>query len=370
MRRTPWTIAALLFTSLARAQYLDLDPNVEFKEVYARLGVEIPEKAARDPSAWLRLEELKREPCDQRSVRQLADSLDNRGYRRVAADALFNFVKDCGAPTSALHKSIDLLLRLSAYDRAVVVADYFVRVAPNDTNARYLRGLAMVGLGANGYAIADFANAIELYDSDRKTINSNVFFKMAEAYAAEKRFCEASTPIEMWVRLDPLSRDTPRTQKIIGDYEEKGQCRATEKPVVERFPMRGGARTVQVTAEINGVKGRFLLDTGASYLSLSSAFAKKSHVERPERADIKLQTANGPSMGVLTKVDRVKLGRLESKSVPAVIHVREDALGPAIDGLLGVSFLSRFDIQIVSGNFELRNRGAAAAQATPSPKRK
>src|SRR5438093_13602264 len=41
-------------------------PTRFFSGVYERLG-ELPARAARDPYVWLRLEDLKREPCDQKS---------------------------------------------------------------------------------------------------------------------------------------------------------------------------------------------------------------------------------------------------------------------------------------------------------------
>src|SRR5436853_434574 len=75
------------------AGYLDDNPDELFAAVYERLGA-LPVRAARDPFVWLRLEELKREPCDQKSVGDLALMLDKLGYRREAADGLFRFVKN------------------------------------------------------------------------------------------------------------------------------------------------------------------------------------------------------------------------------------------------------------------------------------
>src|SRR5947208_16865421 len=69
------------------AGYLDDNPDEMFAAVYERLGA-LPVRAARDPFVWLRLEELKREPCDQKSIGDLALMLDKLGYRREAADGL------------------------------------------------------------------------------------------------------------------------------------------------------------------------------------------------------------------------------------------------------------------------------------------
>src|SRR5947207_1537557 len=91
--------ALLLFATLAPAiaGYQDENPDEVFSGVYERLGA-LPVKAARDPYIWLRLEELKREPCDQKSIGDLAVALDKTGYRREAANGLYKFVLNCGAP--------------------------------------------------------------------------------------------------------------------------------------------------------------------------------------------------------------------------------------------------------------------------------
>jgi len=118
------------------AGYLDDNPDEMFATVYERLGA-LPVRAARDPFVWLRLEELKREPCDQKSIGDLALMLDKLGYRREATDGLFRFVKNCGAPLSALNQSVGIYLKLTDYPRAVEAADELVRRAPSDRNARY-----------------------------------------------------------------------------------------------------------------------------------------------------------------------------------------------------------------------------------------
>ena len=104
MLRRSCLIALLLLAvpDVVRAGYQDENPDEVFSGVYDRLGA-LPLRAARDPYVWLRLEELKREPCDQKSIADLALALDKFGYRREAANGLYNFVRNCGAPLSALH---------------------------------------------------------------------------------------------------------------------------------------------------------------------------------------------------------------------------------------------------------------------------
>jgi aspartyl protease family protein len=340
----------------ASAGYLDEVGSETFAEVYQQLGITLPEQTAHDPQIWSTLSHLKRESCDQKSLDDLAILLDRLGYRREAAVGQYNFVKKCGGPTIALHKSIDLLLKLSDFVQALEVADEFVRRAPTTANAHYLRGVALHGVGDHNRALIDFANAIELY-GDRSKISSTVFLRMADAYAKLERYCEAVTPILTWVAIDPLHRDNSRSQKIIADYELKGNCAASNEFRKERFAAPAGGRVILAKVEINGIKGVFIIDTGASYVSLKKDFADRAKIAYANGGEITLSTANGLAKGKLAKAEAVGLGKLRASNVPVVVQDTDArSYGSGVDGLLGMSFLSRFDLQISGGFIEIHTR--------------
>ena len=215
----------------------------------------------------------------------MAAALEKLGYRREAATGLYKFVKTCGAPPIALHRSIDIFQKLSDHAMAVEVADEFVKCWPNNDDAHYLSGTALAAAGYRERALADFANAIELYPHDKKTIASTAFMRMAETYAALGRYCEAATPILTWVALDPITRDNSRTQKIISDYEQRGNCTVAKEGHTEKYPV-GANHTVIVKAEINGVRGTFVVDTGASFVSVKSTFAERAKIPQTGTTEI------------------------------------------------------------------------------------
>jgi aspartyl protease family protein len=350
-------VLALACAPPAHAGYLDENPDEVFAAVYERLGA-LPLRAARDPYVWLRLQELSRERCDQKSIDDLAVALDKLGYRREAATALYNFVKGCGAPVTALHKSTQIFLNLTDYAMAAEVADEFIRRAPDDHNAHYLRGVSFEGLGDYTRALTDYADAVELFGTDKKSLASTVYQHMAKSYAALGRYCEAAVPIMTWVALDPATRDTSQSQKIIADYERKGACATSKDAQRERYPLRGGGHVVTVKVEINGVRGTFLLDTGATWVSVKSEFAARAKIP-PSGPTVTLATANGLTKGTLTRSDKVRLGRLEAANVPTVVQkIDEKSYGAGVDGLLGMSFLSRFEVQLGRDFVEVRTRPA------------
>ena len=201
-------VIALLFAAssgIAHAGYLDENPDEVFEGVYERIGT-LPVQAARDPFVCLRLQELKREPCDQKSIQDLAMMLDRLGYRRQAAEGLYKFVLSCGAPVNALHRSVDIYLKLTDYPKAVEAADEYVRRAPSNREAHYLRGLALDGAGDYKRALADYSDAIGLFGPDKRGISSRVFLKMAATYAALRRSRTRSNDDDRWSVVAPDSR--------------------------------------------------------------------------------------------------------------------------------------------------------------------
>ncbi len=91
-------------------------------------------------------------------------------------------------------------------------------------------------------------------------------------------------------------------------------------------------------AEINGERFEVIIDTGASYVTLTYADAEDAgHDPGNLRYNVKLRTANGTSKGALTKLDDVTVHGITVNNVKAVVTER-GTLGIT---LLGMSYLSR-----------------------------
>ena len=61
---------------------------------------------------------------------------------------------------------------------------------------------------------------------------------------------------------------------------------------------------------------------------------------------------NGATTATLASLDSVKLAGLSASAVPAIVASK--SLGDGIDGLLGMSFLSRFTVVIEDREIQLR----------------
>lgn len=93
-----------------------------------------------------------------------------------------------------------------------------------------------------------------------------------------------------------------------------------------------------LTATVNGVELRFMVDTGASQLVLTQRDAAKVGIDPASLAWLgQAQTANGMVATAPVRLDTVDLGPIHDRNVPAVVN--RGALGTS---LMGMAYLTRF----------------------------
>jgi clan AA aspartic protease (TIGR02281 family) len=110
---------------------------------------------------------------------------------------------------------------------------------------------------------------------------------------------------------------------------------------------RGGSALVP--ARINGeLVGVFILDTGASYTSVSTAIANRLGIPTGG-ASVRLATASGVIQAPLVVVDEVDVGGAVARHVPVVVHDLP-GMPSNVAGLLGISFLERFRVNLDIGS--------------------
>ena len=101
-------------------------------------------------------------------------------------------------------------------------------------------------------------------------------------------------------------------------------------------PDRSGQYEAEV--EIDGQRLPVMIDTGATFLTLSYEDAQRLGIRlMPSDYAYKASTANGISMVGKVQLPRVTLGSITVRDVPALVCGR----GQLVQSLLGMSFLSR-----------------------------
>lgn len=110
---------------------------------------------------------------------------------------------------------------------------------------------------------------------------------------------------------------------------------------------RGRAGEFTVGAQINGAKVSMALDTGASAVVLTQDAAKAAGLPLEVLVyDVSVDTANGRARAASVTLDRVGIGGIVERAVPALIAQP----GQLKTSLLGMSFLNRLEGWEVRGD--------------------
>jgi len=130
---------------------------------------------------------------------------------------------------------------------------------------------------------------------------------------------------------------------LLNNYLEKQ--RNPNNKVVTSFDGEKRSITLQrgrygqylVSGTINGAKADFLVDTGASSVSIPVEIADNAGLTRG--APISISTANGIGTAYRTKIDYLKIGDLEIRNANAHINP-----GLSDEVLLGMSILQNYEL--------------------------
>jgi clan AA aspartic protease (TIGR02281 family) len=109
----------------------------------------------------------------------------------------------------------------------------------------------------------------------------------------------------------------------------------------------------RANGNINGVALPMMVDTGATFVVLPSALAKRAGVRLANRRSVSSTTANGTVQGVYVILDEVSFAGQTVRGVPAVVQMT----GTPYPGvLLGMSYLDNFELSINRGVLSLSRR--------------
>lgn len=100
-----------------------------------------------------------------------------------------------------------------------------------------------------------------------------------------------------------------------------------------------------ISAEVNGVPRRFLVDTGATLTAIAPVTAERAGIEPQKmRPPVIMKTANGAAAAQLSTIDELRVGNVLARGLDAVIA---PAMGNV--NVLGMNFLSRLASWRVEG---------------------
>lgn len=297
-----------------------------------------------------RLTRAYNEPCDWNAVHNLSEQLSKDGQRRNAAILYEYYDSSCGKANTATWYAANIYEQIGDHSAALRAIGRYIEDTAENPGGYYLRARSNEALGNMDQAISDYLTAISLINDPSKT-SYGVFKRLSLTYEAKGEFCEAASAVQTWVAANG-EHDNSQLNFLVGNLKKKGDCTtdyATGQDTFRHQPDASGV--IHVDAYVNGVKGRFVVDTGAALVSVSRSFAERAGLKPSKDSEILLSTANGITKGNRVTIDSVRVGKVKAEKVLGVAMQQSDALGNDIDGLLGRSFLARFDITFKKGRW-------------------
>jgi predicted aspartyl protease len=133
------------------------------------------------------------------------------------------------------------------------------------------------------------------------------------------------------------------------------------------FPIRVTPTRIFVDAKVNGVPGRFILDTGASNIALFDEFANKAHVKTEERS--RVGGLAGTQSAYIRKADTIEIGGNTLSNV--IVRTFDDehrfvdkADNEQPDGLMGFDVFAGAIVELSLSTSTMRITDPAAGPAT------
>ena len=293
---------------------------------------------------------VEKEPCEKDKILTLAEAYLRAEDPRRCLALSTAYLSKCGDWPRLRWSRYSAFKRLSEYDNAVAEASLLIESSPYDHDYWWWRAQVHEQASRLEEAADDYRQALIIEPK-----LGNIPFNLAAVYEKLGRPCDAIWPLEQFLSTHPEHLDNRRVRAQLDRYYEDSRCAAIRGTGNFTLRFAPGSSVILTDATVNGVKGRFIIDTGATLVALTPKFAKKAHLEGVMSTKITLQTAGGIKFGRLFHTEKIQLGGVIAHRGPAVLI--ENDLGNA-DGLLGMSFLSRFGMQLnqQSGTLSLSQR--------------
>lgn len=229
-----------------------------------------------------------------------------------------------------------------------------------------IRFLAIIVLFVAGFTIEAGADTVHLKNGrsieglvekeDEETVVLNVGFGTVKFKKTEIENIEKSKPGETEaIEKEWQTREKMETEKRQKRQQELEEARRKKELEPKEVGFSDKGNRIVVSALINNkVNASLLLDTGASIVMLSESIAKqlKINTKVAQKDIMDVQVADGRKVkAVYVVLDSLSVQGVEAKNVDASILL--DAEENIEDGLLGMSFLNKFNFQIDSVNKKL-----------------
>jgi clan AA aspartic protease (TIGR02281 family) len=284
--------------------------------------------------------------CDQQAIITVVAALTRAAENRKISDLTESYFAECGIVEQIMRNKISADMAVNEYQRAERTAKEIVDRFPNVPDHWAWLSTAREKRGNLDGAVSAYRHALSLFPEPSKVAGSE-YYRLSRLLEQQGRFCDASDPLKQYVSYDPQKRMSAEVTSLLENLEKKGDCKnAMKSPATVRVMSIAQDGAFIITALINGKQAKLLVDTGASYVYLNRSFALGAGIPiKPEDTIVSL-TANGKVISNSSRISTLQVGGATAKGVTCAVQGIGVPPLEGIDGLLGLSFLSRFKFSV------------------------
>lgn len=276
------------------------------------------------------------ELCDRVNVLRECNRYLQANDPRACLNLSNRFLDACGEHDDIHIYRNTAARRLSEWDLAIDSASKLITLYPYNANSYFMRAQTYQEKGDLQHSIIDYEQVLAVMPAEIQSP-----FHLATLYQRIGQPCMGIGPLESF--LYHHSDISTNAEEILSTLHQKPECRYLDGNGTAKIIVNKNGTEVASKVLINGgYKANFLVDTGASYVTLSKNLADKMKLQYSNWPILLMQTANGVKEGHSGFVDEIALQDVKARHVAVVVS---DGLG-SIDGLLGMSFLSRFKVEL------------------------
>ncbi|WP_395836387.1 aspartyl protease family protein [Cystobacter fuscus] len=294
-------------------------------------------------------EHMQKEPCDRASIVKLGEWLLKASDARGALQVSGKFFDKCGEHLRLRWVSYSAHKQLSEFDAAAEDATRLIESEPDDKDYWFWRGQAREIQGDRHSAIRDYQQAIAL-EPRLQGVPLNLVNLLEQAGQP----CEALVALDTYMSVYPELRAEPRLQVRLEKLGGNSKCAGFLGTGKAILPRRASDTAILAPVVVNGKqKGSFILDTGATYVTLTRAFADTLGLDPSQGSRVNVVTGGGMRTVRMGRVESLEVNGVRATNVEVAIL---DDLPNHVDGLLGLSFLNRFEVKVDATKVQLEQR--------------
>lgn len=288
---------------------------------------------------------LREEFCNQPALQAAMQKLEERNNHPAAAKLGVTFLDRCDLEETIGLLTAQAYYRITDFDAALKTIDRFPEQAQSYADFASWRGFTNEKLGNYAEAADDYQRALYGF-FDLSMVGGSQFYYVTRALKAAGRYCEAIAPLKLFVSFDPEVRKSTQIDRELSELRRLGKCEEDSAPSRQVVRLRQAYGVLLVDAEINGVPGRFILDTGASTVHLTRGFAKAAAIPISEKRRILSRGVTGSRLDYLSDAPYAAIKGFVARNLTVTVASDDSSMGDGIDGLLGQTFLSRFHYSV------------------------